>query len=83
VEKNEDVTPPLAMINDDYRPTERSSMENVEGRRLQEGVKARQGLYLLNKFLAIVQKLLLPHYKTTVWIHLPEATEVTFNMVVW
>jgi hypothetical protein len=87
VEKNEDVALPLAMIDDDKRPVRCSRTEGVEGRWLQEAVKAWQGLYLLNEPLAIIQKLLLPHDKTTVWIHSLQATGTstvaTVNTIVW
>src|SRR5579863_2681182 len=60
-----DVGTPPAMVDDDYRTVKCSPMESVKGGRLQEVVNAWQGLYLRNKAVAIVQKLLLLRLKTT------------------
>jgi len=53
------------MTDDDYWPVRCSGTERVKGRpgMLQECVPARQGLYLQNKLLAIIQQPLLLHHK--------------------
>src|SRR6266850_3433863 len=77
VENDDDVGTPPGVIDDDYRPVRCSGMESVEGRWLQEVVKSRQGLYLRNKLLAIVQKFPLPHHEMAKWIHLLDVTVFT------
>jgi len=69
VEDNEDVRTPTAMVNDKDRSTRSSKMEFVEGRRLHEGLKAWQVLYLGNEVVTVIQKLPLLHYEVTKWIH--------------
>lgn len=59
VENDDDVGTPPEMIYDDHWPVGCRRTENIKGRRLQESLKARQGLYLRDELLAIILKLLL------------------------
>ncbi len=83
MEKDDNVRMPYGMVNNNYWSMTCNFMEGVEGRGLQKGVKAWQGLYLYNKLLAIIQQLPMPHHKITKWIRPLNITVSTINNVLW
>jgi len=82
VEKNEGVGALPAMVDDDDRAVTCSPTESIEGGRLQEVVKDRQGLNLRIKAVPVVQKLLFLRLKTTKQINILRVFASRFKIVV-